>query len=54
LITEAYQAEDILAKEQADLIIIARASLRDPYFALNAAKILGDNTEWPLQYLRAK
>jgi 2,4-dienoyl-CoA reductase-like NADH-dependent reductase (Old Yellow Enzyme family) len=54
LITEVHQAEDILEKEQADLIIIARASLRDPYFALNAAKVLNDDIEWPLQYLRAK
>jgi 2,4-dienoyl-CoA reductase-like NADH-dependent reductase (Old Yellow Enzyme family) len=54
LITEAQQAEDILEKEQADFIVIARASLRDPYFALNAAKVLKDNIEWPLQYMRAK
>jgi len=54
LITEAQQAEDILMNGQADLIIIARASLRDPYFALHAAHILGDDTEWPLQYVRAK
>lgn len=54
LITEAQQAEDILQKGQADMILIARESLRDPYFALNAAKVLGDDLEWPLQYLRAK
>ena len=54
LIYEAQQAEEILAKGQADLILIARASLRDPYFALNAAKTLGDNIEWPLQYKRAQ
>jgi len=54
LITEAQQAEDILQKGQADLILIARASLRDPHFPLNAAKLLEDNIEWPLQYLRAK
>jgi len=54
LITQPQQAEDILQKEQADLILIARESLRDPYFAINAAKELGDDTEWPLQYLRAK
>lgn len=54
LITEAQQAEEILAKSQADIILIARASLRDPYFALNAAKTLGDDIEWPLQYKRAK
>ncbi len=54
LITEAQQAEDILQKGQADMILIARESLRDPYFALNAAKILGDDMAWPLQYLRGK
>lgn len=54
MITEAKQAEDILATNQSDLIIIGRASLRDPNFALHAAQLLGDNIEWPLQYLRAK
>lgn len=54
LITDAQQAEDILAKGQADLILIARASLRDPYFGLNAARILNDDIDWPLQYARAK
>lgn len=54
LITGAQQAEDILIKGQADLILIARASLRDPYFSLNAAQLLGDDIEWPLQYKRAK
>jgi 2,4-dienoyl-CoA reductase-like NADH-dependent reductase (Old Yellow Enzyme family) len=54
LITEAQQAEDILMKEQADLILFARASLRDPYFPLHSARTLGDDVEWPVQYLRAK
>ncbi|MDO9256035.1 MAG: NADH:flavin oxidoreductase/NADH oxidase [Bacteroidales bacterium] len=54
MITEAQQADDILQKGQADLILIARQSLRDPYFALNAATLPGDNCDWPLQYLRAK
>ena len=54
MITEARQAEDILDKGEADLILIARESLREPYFALNAAKVLGDDIEWPLQYIRAK
>ena len=54
LITEAKQAEEILAKEQADLILIARASLRDPYFALHAAHELSSEIDWPVQYLRAK
>ena len=54
LITEVKQAEDILANNRADLIIIARASLRDPHFALHAARTLDDNIAWPLQYQRAK
>jgi 2,4-dienoyl-CoA reductase-like NADH-dependent reductase (Old Yellow Enzyme family) len=54
MITEVEQAEDILANNQSDLIIIGRASLRDPYFTLHAAQLSGDDIEWPLQYLRAK
>ena len=54
LITAAGQAEEILAKEQADLILIGRAFLRDPHWTLNAAKALGDDISWPLQYLRGK
>ena len=54
LITQAQQAEDILADGQADLIVIAREFLRDPYFPLHAAKALGVEIDWPLQYQRAK
>jgi 2,4-dienoyl-CoA reductase-like NADH-dependent reductase (Old Yellow Enzyme family) len=54
LITTAAQAEEILQKEQADMIFIARQSLRDAYFPLHAAKELGDDIVWPLQYERAK
>jgi 2,4-dienoyl-CoA reductase-like NADH-dependent reductase (Old Yellow Enzyme family) len=54
LITEAMQAEDILANQSSDLILIARASLRDPHFALHAARILEDDIAWPVQYGRAK
>jgi 2,4-dienoyl-CoA reductase-like NADH-dependent reductase (Old Yellow Enzyme family) len=54
LITTAAQAEEILNRQQADLIIMAREFLRDAYFPLHAATILGDDIEWPLQYQRAK
>ena len=54
LITEAKQAEEILRNNRADVIIIARQSLRDPYFPIHAAKELGDDIKWPNQYLRAK
>ncbi len=54
MITEAAQAESILADGDADLILMARQFLRDPYEPLHAAKELGVELEWPVQYLRAK
>lgn len=54
LITDAEQAEKILMNEEADLILIARESLRNPYFPLNAATALNENIDWPIQYVRAK
>jgi 2,4-dienoyl-CoA reductase-like NADH-dependent reductase (Old Yellow Enzyme family) len=53
LITDAHQAEAILQKGQADLIIMARQLLRDPYWPLHAARVLGDPATPPVQYLRA-
>jgi 2,4-dienoyl-CoA reductase-like NADH-dependent reductase (Old Yellow Enzyme family) len=54
LIVEPRQAEAIIAGGQADLVLIARESLRDPYFPLRAAHELGHDVAWPVQYLRAK
>lgn len=54
LITEAKQAEEILQEGKADLIILARELLRDPYFPLHAAYELDDEIKWPEQYERAK
>jgi len=54
LITEAQQAESILEAGDADVIAVGREFLRDPYFPLNAARQLGDEINWPVQYLRAK
>lgn len=54
LITEPAQAEEILSQKKADVVLIARESLRDPYFGLNAAAALGDDIAWPVQYQRAK
>ncbi len=54
LITTAHQAEGILQAGQADLIVLARQLLRDPYFPLHAAKELDVDVKWPDQYLRAK
>lgn len=54
LITNSVQAETILQENKADLIFMARELLRNPYFALHAARELGDDVKWPDQYLRAK
>lgn len=54
MITEAAQAEHILRTGQADLILLARELLRDPYWPLHAADFLEDRSvPWPAQYLRA-
>jgi 2,4-dienoyl-CoA reductase-like NADH-dependent reductase (Old Yellow Enzyme family) len=54
LITTAQQMEEILINQFADLILIGRLSLRDPYFPLYAAKELQETIQWPLQYERGK
>jgi 2,4-dienoyl-CoA reductase-like NADH-dependent reductase (Old Yellow Enzyme family) len=48
------QAEQIVATGQADVVILAREMLRDPYWPLHAAGILHTDVTWPSQYLRAK
>jgi len=53
LITEAVQAEHVVSTGQADAVCLARALLRDPYWARHAAKTLGVDVKWPDQYLRA-
>jgi 2,4-dienoyl-CoA reductase-like NADH-dependent reductase (Old Yellow Enzyme family) len=54
MITEARQAGEILARGQADLILMGREMLRNPHFPFLAARELGDDISWPVQYLRAK
>ncbi len=53
MITEPEQAETILRVGQADLIIMARELLRDPYWPRRAAQILGERIQPPVQYERA-
>jgi NADH:flavin oxidoreductases, Old Yellow Enzyme family len=52
-ITLPLQADHIIRKEQADLVLLARESLRDPYWPLHAARELGHAVPWPTQYLGA-
>jgi 2,4-dienoyl-CoA reductase-like NADH-dependent reductase (Old Yellow Enzyme family) len=53
MITAPAQADQIIRNDQADLVLLARQMLRDPYWPLHAAQELGQVTPWPRQYLRA-
>ena len=52
LITTGIQAEEIIQNKRADLVIIGRALLRNPYWAKAAADELGYDLEAPKQYER--
>jgi 2,4-dienoyl-CoA reductase-like NADH-dependent reductase (Old Yellow Enzyme family) len=54
IITHAEQAEEIIQSGKADVVLLARELLRDPYWPLHAAKKLGADVAWPKQYARAK
>ena len=53
MITSPSQADQIVRNGQADLVLLARELLRDPYWPLHAAAELGVEADWPTQYLRA-
>jgi NADPH2 dehydrogenase len=53
LILTPQQAEDIVAKGQADMVSLARAFLDDPHWGWHAAKALGAEVKRPVQYERA-
>ena len=53
MITAPAQADHIIRTGQADVAIMAREFLRDPYWPLRAARDLGYPVPWPVQYLRA-
>ena len=56
LITDPHQADAIVREGKADLVLLARQLLREPYWPLRAAHELGhpDAAPWPSQYLRAR
>ena len=54
MITEPEQAEAIIAEGRADAVMLARAFLRSPRWALNAAEVLGERVSWPSQLERAR
>jgi 2,4-dienoyl-CoA reductase-like NADH-dependent reductase (Old Yellow Enzyme family) len=53
LITEPEQANRVIAEGEADMVLLARELLRDPYWPVHAAATLGEQASWPNQYLRA-
>jgi 2,4-dienoyl-CoA reductase-like NADH-dependent reductase (Old Yellow Enzyme family) len=54
MITTPDHADRIVREEQADVVLLARELLRDPYWPLRAARVLGaSGAPWPVQYLRA-
>ena len=53
-ITEPEQADEIIRSGRADLTLLAREMLRDPYWPMHAALALGVDVPWPKQYERAK
>ncbi|HSN93032.1 MAG TPA: NADH:flavin oxidoreductase/NADH oxidase [Anaeromyxobacteraceae bacterium] len=54
MIVAPQQADHVIRSGQADLVLLAREMLRDPYFPLRAAVALRLEGPWPKQYLRAK
>ena len=54
MIVEACQAEQLVAEERADAVLLARAFLDDPYWPLHAAETLEAEIAWPVQYGRVK
>jgi len=54
LISDAEQAEAIVAEGRADVVMMAREFLRDPHFPLRAAHELGFPIVYPPQYERAR
>ena len=53
MITGPTQADQIIRNGDADLVLLARELLREPYWPLRAARELGQPMAWPAQYLRA-
>jgi 2,4-dienoyl-CoA reductase-like NADH-dependent reductase (Old Yellow Enzyme family) len=53
MITQPAQADCIIRTQQADLVLLARELLRDPYWPMRAARELKYPAPWPVQYSRA-
>jgi 2,4-dienoyl-CoA reductase-like NADH-dependent reductase (Old Yellow Enzyme family) len=54
MITQPAQADQIIRTGQADVVVMARELLRNPYWPMYAAGELKQPIDWPEQYQRAK
>lgn len=54
IITTPELADEIIRNQRADLVVLGRELLRQPYWPLHAARALGVDVEWPIQYRQAK
>ena len=52
MITTPQQTSEVIASESADLVLLAREHLRDPYFTLHAGQALGAAIQPPVRYGR--
>jgi 2,4-dienoyl-CoA reductase (NADPH2) len=50
MITDPDQARSIITRGDADLVLLARELLREPYWVINAQKHFGEEPLWPVQY----
>ena len=53
MITDPAQADQIIRTNQADVVLLARELLREPYWPLRAAEQLHQPASYPVQYERA-
>ena len=53
MVTAPEQADQIVRNGQADMVLLAREFLRDPYWPLHAANCLRQKVSFPVQYGRA-
>jgi 2,4-dienoyl-CoA reductase-like NADH-dependent reductase (Old Yellow Enzyme family) len=53
-ISSPEQADEIVRSGQADLVLLGRELLRDPYWPLHAAEALGVEMDWPQPYVKAR
>jgi 2,4-dienoyl-CoA reductase-like NADH-dependent reductase (Old Yellow Enzyme family) len=54
MITEAKQADEIVSSGKADAVFLARAMIRNPRWAMNAAEELGIKIDWSPQFDRGR